>query len=126
MRLFFVVLSILFLTSSFRVAAEAPGCYSSYGGYCAYRGQVEQIYVNASNLILIYFDASLPAGEDSKASYSVTHGEAAVVSIDEQPEFAKLFYSTALAAQVSGRPVSIQMKGILNGYLKADRIWLKQ
>ncbi|WP_251359709.1 hypothetical protein [Kangiella sp. TOML190] len=46
------------------------------------------------------------------------------MSLDDNPEFAKLFYSTALSANAQNKKVSIQMRGTYDGYLKADRIWL--
>ncbi|MCE9687161.1 hypothetical protein LZP73_13260 [Shewanella sp. AS16] len=60
------------------------------------------------------------------AGFTVTNGGAAAISISADSEFAKLFYSTALAAQASNRDVTIQMRGNIGSYLKIDRIWLDE
>ncbi|MCO7224251.1 hypothetical protein [Pleionea sp. CnH1-48] len=106
--------------------ANKPTCHSSNGGYCSYTGEVARIYVNKSNLILMYFDTLMDVDEWEKAGLSARQTDATIVSLSDSPEFAKLFYSTALAAQASGRQVQIQMRGVKNGYLMVDRIWLAQ
>ena len=55
---------------------------------------------------------------------NITNANAAAFQVADNPDFAKLFYATALAAQTSGRAVTLQMRGSINGYLKFDRIWL--
>lgn len=113
------LLSSLALMVAGPAFAAAPACYSSYGGYCSYHGQVEQIYANQTDTILLYFDTAMPAGEADKASIAgVTQLAAGIVKISENPDFAKLFYSTALAAQSTKRQVKIQMRGQYGGYLK--------
>lgn len=104
--------------------ASKPVCSTSSGGYCYYSGLVDRIYVNAGNMILIYFDTTADEGYADSVISGVTQTAAAAISITENPEFAKLFYSTALAAQASGRPITMQMRGELWGYTKIDRIWL--
>ena len=54
------------------------------------------------------------------------HNQAAAVDLNANPEFAKLLYSSALAAQAAGRSILIQMRGNVGGYLKIDRIWLSK
>lgn len=123
------VLTLLFacsLVMTLDVSAAAPICHSSHGGYCTYTGTVKHIYVNSSNLILIYFDTPMAASEPAKAGFSASKTNAAAFVIGDNPEFAKLFYSTALAAQASGRKISIQMRDVYSGYLKFDRIWLAE
>ncbi|MBW8184273.1 hypothetical protein [Shewanella nanhaiensis] len=121
-----LMLLVVSLLMSFSAQASAPACYSSYNGYCQYDGKVSRIYVNSSNLILLYFDEAMDPALGSEANMSLNSGVAAAVFITENPEFAKLFYSTALAAQASQRNVQIQMRGTLSGYMKADRIWLAE
>ena len=60
----------------------------------------------------------------SEAGFAIKKRSASAFNVKENPEFAKLFYSTALTAQASGRNVTIQMRGSQSGYLKFDRIWL--
>jgi hypothetical protein len=55
---------------------------------------------------------------------TIHNGGAAAFKIDAAPEFAKMFYSTALSAQATNRNVGIQMRGVDSGYLGFDRIWL--
>ena len=119
-----LALLALLMALSANTFAAAPKCYSSPGGYCQYTGKVKQIYINRWNLILLYFDTPIAASEPAKAGYSINNRSAAAFPVKESPEFAKLFYSTALAAQASGRNVTIQMRGNQHGYLKFDRIWL--
>lgn len=117
---------MVLMLASFTALASVPTCHSSYNGYCQYHGKVSRIYVNSGNLILLYFDTEMDPGEGSTASMSLTTGAAAAVKMSDNPEFAKLFYSTALAAQASQRNVQIQMRGTISGYMKIDRIWLSE
>lgn len=122
------ILSLLSIicTISFPALAAKPTCSPNYNGYWSYAGTVDRIYINSGNLILIYFDEPIEISEASKAGLSITETSAAAYKVNDNPEFAKLFYSTALAAQASKRKVLIQMRGTLNGYLKFDRIWLAE
>ena len=106
--------------------AAKPACYATHGGYCQYDGKVKSIYVNSGNIILLYFDTAIPTGDVSVAGFSITNGGAAAYRMTDNPAFANLFYSTALAAQASGRAVTIQMRGTESGYLQFDRIWLAE
>ena len=119
--------TLLFVTMLLTCAfsnAGTPTCNTASGGYCSYAGQVKSIYVNKSNHILIYFDTTAAPGFADAVASGVTQRSAAILAIDEKPEFAKLFYATALAAQASGRAISIQMRDSMSGYMKIDRIWL--
>lgn len=118
--------SILFVLLSVNAFADAPYCSSGDGRYCAYSGYVEALYVNEHNLILLYFDTALPAGEASKVGLSVSGTKAVALSLTANPDFAKLFYSTALAAQAANKRVDIQMRSTFLGYLQADRIWINK
>ena len=119
-----LVAMVMFVSVS--AFAAAPYCSVNSGGYCSYGGKVKNIYVNSGGIILLYFDTPMPESETAKVGYSVSNFGVAGFKISDNPEFAKLFYSTALAAQASGRPVSIQMRGVISGYLKFDRIWLAE
>jgi hypothetical protein len=121
-----ILLLVTMLFTGVFANADAPTCHTAHGGYCSYLGQVKSIYVNKSNHILIYFDTVAAAGFADAVATEVTQRSAAILPIDEKPEFAKLFYATALAAQASGRPISMQMRNSLSGYMKIDRIWLAQ
>ena len=120
------IIYLLALFFSANIFSAMPVCYSTYGGYCNYTGKVSKIYINSTNTILIYFDTAMPIENAGEASISISNGTAAVYKVSDNPEFAKLFYSTALAAQASGRNISIQMRSSESGYLKFDRIWLNE
>jgi len=107
------------------VFSSTPTCSANHGGYCQYKGKVENIYINEGNLILLYFDAAIPTGDADVSGVTITNGGAAAYNMTDNLEFAKMFYSTALAAQASGRNVTIQMRGTQSGYLRLNRIWLE-
>lgn len=121
-----ILILVTLLFGCFSAVAATPVCHSSYNGYCQYDGKVRRIYINAGGMILVYFDSTMDVAEGGVAGISLSSGSATAVSLSENPEFAKLFYATALAAQASKRPVQIQMRGTLSGYMKADRIWLSE
>lgn len=123
LNILFVLVAIIGSSSAF---AAKPVCHDTHGGYCSYTGKVERIYINSGNVILLYFDTTMDDGEWEKAGYDAANRSATAIQLNDNPEFAKLFYSTALAAQASKRSISIQMRGLYQGYLKADRIWLSQ
>jgi len=112
------------LVISSGVIAASPTCSSAYGGYCNYEGKVQKVYINSGGLILIYFNKAIDVSVASEAGFTITNGSAAAFTVTKNPDFAKMFYSTALAAQASGRNVTIQMTGVNSGYLEFDRIWL--
>ncbi|MFA0813455.1 hypothetical protein [Microbulbifer epialgicus] len=124
MKYFSVLMAVVALLIANNLQAGTPTCHSGSDAYCQYVGKVERVYVNNDNLILLYFDTPVPLSVPASIGLSVGSGFAAAVDADENPEFAKMLYSTALTAQASGRSVTIQMRGIQNGYLKIDRIWL--
>lgn len=119
-----LTVAVLFLLLSSNAFSGMPSCSSASGGYCHYKGKVADIYINSGNIILLYFDTAMPPENAGVAGFSITNGAAAAYNMSDNPDFAKLFYSTALAAQASGRDVTIQMRGNQSGYLKFDRIWL--
>lgn len=118
-------LLLILLGFSFSINAGTPTCHTHpSGNYCQYTGKVKEIYVNSSDWILLYFDTPLDVNVPQGLGINAVRGGAAIVKISNNPEFAKLFYSTALTAQASGRDVTIQLRGVQSGYLQADRIWL--
>ncbi len=124
MKKWFCILAIGLFFSNISWAG-APTCHNhSSGPYCRYQGKVQNIYINTGNTILIYFDTPLDPNVASGVGLTITQPSAAAFDLDENPEFAKLFYSTALAAQASNRNITLQMRGTFAGYLKFDRIWL--
>lgn len=122
-----ILLIIIVSLMSTSALAEKPTCHENNGsGYCQYTGKVERIYVNSGNRILLYFDTPFDEGEWDKAGYSASVRGAATVIVDERPDFAKLLYSTVLAAQSTNRLITVQMRNVDNGYMKIDRIWLSR
>jgi hypothetical protein len=123
MKLLAITLPLFLLMTlpTTQLHAGAPTCHAVYNGYCEYKGKVKSIYINSGNSILLFFDTPLAEGTSEIAGLNATQSAAAVL-LNENPEFAKLFYSTALTAQASGREVSIQMRGTFDGYLKLQWI----
>jgi hypothetical protein len=118
---------ILLLLLPMASYAASPTCHTNpSGNYCQYIGKVTQIYINSSNLILLYFEEPIDIADANSYGMNISNGSAAAFLVSDNPTFAQMFYSTALAAQASGRTVTIQMRGSQNGYLKFDRIWLPQ
>lgn len=109
---------------SFGAQAATPFCSSSSGGYCQYNGKVSKIYVNSGGIILLYFENPTTVAEAQLAGFTISATNAAAYQMSTNIEFAKMLYATALAAQTSGREISIQMHGVEAGYLKISRIWL--
>jgi len=122
-----IIVGILLLVSS-GVFAAAPTCGTDSSGnaYCQYTGKVKKIYINSGGGILLYFDTPLDKAVAESVGFTPTKTNAAYNLVSTNPDFAKMFYSTALAAQASKRDVTIQMRGTLSGYLKFDRIWLTE
>lgn len=122
-----LLIASIFLANflTFNAHSAAPSCSSASGGFCQYTGKVEKIYINNAGIILLYFDSLASISNAQVAGFTITHVQAAAYEMSENPDFAKMFYSTALAAQASGRDVTIQMHGTYAGYLKISRIWLQ-
>lgn len=105
--------------------AGAPACYT-YGsaGYCQYDGLVARAYINSGNFLLIYFDAPLNLSSVASVGITgVTQADACGFPITENPDYAKMLFAAALAAQARGATVSLQLWGSASGYIRCDRIW---
>ena len=119
-----IIVGILLLVS-LDVFSAAPSCHSN-PTYCQYTGKVSKIYTNNAGQILIYFDTSLNIPDAEAVGLSPSNGGAAVYPVSENPDFARMLYSTALAAQASKRNITIMTPSTYIGYLKIDRIWLAE
>ena len=82
--------------------------------------------MNSSNLILLHFEEPADVATANSFGMNISDGNAAAFMASDNPQFAEMFYSTALTAQASGQPLSIQMRGSQQDYLKFDRIWLSE
>ncbi|MDM3869725.1 hypothetical protein QSV34_00015 [Porticoccus sp. W117] len=126
---FFLCVCASFAFYSNTALADKPTCHSSSGGYCSYNGYVKDLYINSGGLILLYFDTPFESDQDANTAGFTLAGNglyATAIQMSDNPEFAKLFYSTALSAQATKRKIRIQMRNNLGGYLKTDRIWIAQ
>ena len=121
----FVILASLTTSSAI---ASAPGCYLFNGsGYCQYTGKVLQAYVNSNGEIILYFDTAMPASAPSSVGIAgVTVYNATLFRTSQNPDYAKMLYSSMLAAQARGAIVTVQMWGVEGGYMKLDRIWVNE
>jgi hypothetical protein len=128
MKLIIKILALALLVFCASLNAAAPVCKldSSGSPYCQYSGKVKRVYINSGGLILIYFDTDLNLNEANDIGLSPSYGNATAFQLSDNPDFAKLFYSTALSAQATGRSVTVQMRRIKSGYLQFDRIWLSK
>lgn len=125
MKKILLTLSFLVLSSVCSYAlATKPNCYSSGNGYCQYKGQVSKVYVNAGNIILLYFDEAMAPADAQVAGYTISSGVAGAYKITNNPDFAKMLYSTLLTAKSQNKEVQVQMRGTESGYMKIDRVWI--
>ena len=118
-----------FLVSVFAgsLYSAQPTCHPHPGeNYCQYTGVVKSAYINDRNLVLVYFDTPMDVARANELGIGISSGVAAAVSLNDNAEFAKLFYSTSMTSVVSGKEVTIQMRGSKAGYPRADRIWINQ
>jgi hypothetical protein len=108
--------------------AGAPQCYPNNGSwYCQYAGPVSAAYLNASGLILLYFDTPLdPSNLSSAGVTGVSQYGGAAYVMSTNPDYAKTLYASLLAAQARGVSVTVQMQGVVQGYLQLINIWVPQ
>lgn len=125
-RISWVPTCIAVFTLASPANASPPTCNVSQGTpYCAYTGRVARAYINASNIILLYFDSTFDLSRPVEVGYEgVTSATAAAIRLSDNPDFAKSVYSTMLTAQARGATVTVQMRGLVGGYAKIDRIWI--
>lgn len=58
--------------------AASPTCHShSSGNYCQYTGKVQRIYINSSNLILLYFEEPINIADANSYGMNISNGSAA-------------------------------------------------
>lgn len=129
-KLFSKILAGLFLLfiSNYSFAAGLF-CSASYGGYCNYSGKISRVYVNRSNLLLIYTEGGMDLSQLANAGNKfsmVTTGAAVAVNMNKYPVFGKNIYSAALTAFMGGKSITLQCKDNHGGYLQADRIWINK
>lgn len=119
------IVSLVALGASAFAEAGTLHCapYGS-GGYCEYNGRVREAYVNKFDQVIVYFDESFDVSVPSQAGFTVSNASAAMLTISDNPDFAKMFYASVLSAQARGATVRIQMMSVIHGYLMADRIWV--
>ena len=122
-----LMLTLLMTVSVSAATPQGSYCFThSSGGICRYEGLVSEVYVNNTNLILVFFEDAFGPTEASDVGISgVNKFNAVAVHISPDPEFARMFYSTVLAAQAQGRVITVQMNTTHGGYLEADRIWME-
>jgi hypothetical protein len=107
--------------------AAAPQCHPwNSGWYCEYTGQVTQAYINADNLILLYFDTPVDPSALASVGASASYYNAASYVMTANPDFGKSLYASLLTAQARGATVTVQMSSVAQGYLQMDRVWVSQ
>lgn len=101
------------------------------GPYCVYIGPVDKLYVNAGELILLYWDESITTthvrneaesvGIDTQ---SVLWYQAGGALLTRDPNFGNLLYATLLTAKAGGLDIHVQLRPHVGGYLEIDRVWI--
>ena len=124
MKLCFLIAVLGAIAAGESVAGSLTCAPYGGGAYCQYDGKGAEAYVNAYDLIHVYFDQSFDISVPAQVGFNVSSASVAVVPISANPDFAKMFYSTVLSAQARSAAVRIQMTSTSGGYLRADRIWV--
>ena len=127
-RLLATVLVTTALTIAQPARAAAPQC-STYGsgGYCQYDGTVRQVYMNAYNQILLYFDTPLNIPNATAVGITgVTNPNAGIYTMTTNADFGNALFAALLAAQARGAQVRVHIPSASSGYLVIDRIWVNE
>lgn len=123
MRIIFACALLIFSVVSI---ASSPTCHDHpSGGYCRYIGQVDQVFMNENGYILIYFKQSISTDIPKSYDFEIKKAEAAAYRVSDNPEFSNSLFSAMLAAQLAGREVGLQMRGVVADRLRIDRFWIK-
>lgn len=94
--------------------------------YCQYTGKLKTVYINDSNLMLLFLEQPVDTALPASVGYTgVTNGTAGMYTTTVNPSFAEFLYSTALTASAADKTVTMQFRGAA-GYMKVDRIWLQK
>jgi hypothetical protein len=120
------LVAALGLLSTETALADAPTCVNNGGDqYCQYFGRVRMLYVNSDGRIILYFDTPMAANAPSDAGIAgVTIFDSGVYPIVDNPDYGKTLYSTLMAAQSRRSQVTVQLRGVFNGRMRLDRIWI--
>ncbi len=121
------IAGVTFIAAGLPSAAHAGSfnCYAAHGGYCQYVGTVKRLYVNESNLILVYFDSPYDTSLLATAGITgVTANDSGAYGIVANATFAEYLYSTLLTAKTANRQVVMQFRGTTASRIKIDKIWL--
>ncbi len=95
--------------------------------YCQYVGKIKTVYINNSNVILLYFEQTVDTALPASVGYNgVSNGSAAAFTVTVNPTFAEYLYSTALTAFAADKTVAMQFRQTVGGYMQVDRIWAYQ
>lgn len=79
---------------TFDLYAAAPSCHAyKESGYCKYVGKVKSIYVNSSNIILLYFDTPVDVSQSQEYGFNISYYFSAAIDITKISEFESYFYS---------------------------------
>ena len=121
-----LILSALFAP---RLAAEPTFNYCVSGSHCAVSTYVSSVYVNSDGWVIVYFDGSLdPAVFTSNNITGITYTNGALFIPSESStisrDFANRLYSSALTAQMQGRPLVLFVHAGTAGYPYISRAWV--
>lgn len=93
--------------------------------YCQYVGQLNAFYVNKDGLILYTLDTPFTEEQLAQIGYEIDAEKRDKVTISLVDNVMTDIYTTALTqARLKGGSVKLHLRGIEDGYLVVDRIWL--
>ncbi len=127
-RRLFMGLLMLGVLMSMATGARAAtfNCHEqASGGYCKYVGKIQQLYINESNVMLMYYETPIDLIQASDVGLACASLGNAAIYKTTWPS-AEYFYSTLLMALTADREINIQLGCAHDtGYLNIDRIWLR-
>ena len=103
-----VSLLALALIAPTSAAAGSLTCGSGGGPFCAWTGKIDRVYVNDSQVILMYYDVPVDVTALTNAGLtcaSPSSSKSALFKISNAPTYAEYLYSTLLTAKSWSRNV---------------------
>jgi hypothetical protein len=124
-----ILLFLIYLIFSAPVKAATSLCKGSETSttYCKYIGKDEQIYINSDGLVLIFLEKEIPIDMAKEFGFSITSGKAVVFEVTEKNSYlTSLIHNTVVEALTEKLEIEIHTRSTLKGYMKLDRIWVKE
>lgn len=91
--------------------------------YCKFVGKTTRVYLNNDGLGLVFIDSSIDIKSASSFGYDISSGNAFAFDINDSESKAML--DMMLVAHQHNLNVEVHAREVKDGYLLADRIWIK-